>query len=91
MMSSETISGAVYLLSAVTCLACALLLLRGYWRSRTRLLLWSGLCFAGLAAENGILFLDLIVFPEVKLLVFRRLATLVGLSLLLFGLIWDTR
>ena len=31
----------------------AVLLLRGYARSASRLLLWSGLCFVGLAINNG--------------------------------------
>ena len=60
-------SAAVFLLSAATCFACALLLLRGYRKTRTRLLLWSGLCFLGLALDNIVLFLDLIVYPQVDL------------------------
>ena len=45
----------VYLLCALTSLACAVLLLRGYFRTRVRLLLWSGLCFVGLALNNALL------------------------------------
>lgn len=36
---------AVYVLRALTTLVCAILLTRGYIRSRARLLLWSALCF----------------------------------------------
>jgi hypothetical protein len=79
----------VYVLCALTSFLCAGLLLRGYWKSRARLLLWSGLCFVGLAAENVILFLDLVIFPEVDLSLPRRLAGLVGLALLLYGLVWE--
>ena len=50
----------VYVLCALTSLACAILLLRGYFRTRVRLLLWSGLCFAGLALNNALLVYGLI-------------------------------
>ena len=39
----------VYLLCAATSALCAALLVRSYRRSRSRLLLWSCLCFVGLA------------------------------------------
>lgn len=81
----------VYILCAVTSCTCALLLLRTYARSRVRLLLWSGLCFVGFALNNVLLILDLKVFPEVDLSVIRALPTLVGLLLLLYGLIWESR
>jgi hypothetical protein len=81
---------AVYILCALTSLACAVLLLRGYGRSRTRLLLWSGLCFVGLAVSNMLLFVDLVIFPEGDLGVWRSASALVGISTLLYGLIWDT-
>ena len=51
----------VYALCALTSLACAALLLRGYVRSRVRLLLWSGLCFAFLFLNNVLLFVDKVV------------------------------
>lgn len=80
---------AVYLLCAVTSLACAVLLLRGYVRSRVRLLLWSCLCFVGLALNNVLLVLDLIILPERDLSLLRNLPALVGLALLVYGLIWE--
>jgi hypothetical protein len=82
---------AAYVLSAITCILCALLLLRGYGRTRQRLLLWSGLCFVGLAAENALLFVDVVVVPEVSLLAWRGLPALCGLCALLYGLIWEAR
>lgn len=84
-------SGAVYVLCGLTALVCAALLLRGYWRSGTRLLLWSCLCFVGLALDNAFLFLDVIVFPQTDLSAWRSLPALTGLALLLYGLIWDAR
>jgi hypothetical protein len=81
----------VYALCGLTSLACAALLLRGYHRSRARLLLWSGLCFAGLALNNVLLFVDLRVATDVDLSVWRSLPTLAGLALLMYGLVWESR
>ena len=80
----------VYGLCALTSLACAILLLRGYVKTRVTLLLWSALCFAGLAINNIILFVDLRVVPEVDLSAWRTLPAVSGVALLLYGLIWDT-
>ena len=79
----------VYLLCALTSLACAVLLLRGYARSRVRLLLWSGLCFVGLFLNNAILVVDSRVAHD--LATARSVPALAGVALLLYGLIWDTR
>lgn len=81
----------VYVLCALTSTACAVLLLRGYGRSRFRLLLWSGLCFAGLALNNVLLVIDKRVIPEMDLSVWRTLPALAGIALLLYGFVWDTR
>jgi hypothetical protein len=81
---------AVYILCAVTAAACAVLLLRAYGRTQSRLLLWSGLCFVGLTLSNIMLFLDLAVFvTELDLYLPRVLTTLASISILLYGLIWD--
>lgn len=81
--------GVVYLLSAGTGLACAFLLWRA-WRQRgARLLFWSALCFCGLAIDNLLLYLDLILLPDVHMYNAPSIAGLVSVSLLLFGLIWD--
>lgn len=85
-----TVAGIVYILCALTSLCCAVLLLRGYRRSGVRLLLWSGLCFAGFFLNNVLLFVDLRVIPTVDLAVIRMLPALVGIALLLYGLIWET-
>jgi hypothetical protein len=79
----------VYVLCALTSGACAVLLLRGYRRSRQRLLLWSGLCFAGLALNNVLLVVDVRLVPETDLSVVRTLPALAGIALLLYGFIWD--
>ena len=81
---------AVFLLCALTSLICAVLLLRSYRRTANRLLLWSGLCFVGLALNNGLLVVDRIFFPDtVDLSVWRQVPALVGVAVLLYGLVWD--
>lgn len=78
----------VYALCALTSLACAILLLRGYVRSRARLLLWSGLCFVGLFINNALLVVDArIVFD---LSVVRSLPAVFGVIALLYGLVWES-
>jgi hypothetical protein len=80
----------VFLLCAATSLACAVLLLRGYLRNRVPLLLWSSLCFVGLAVNNVLLVVDLIIIPGRDLLLFRNLSGFLSLALLCFGLVWDS-
>lgn len=81
----------VYVLCAVTSLACAVLLLRGYARRGVRLLLWSGLGFVGFALGNVLLVMDVVVLPEQDLTIYRSLPVLAGLAVLLYGLVWDAR
>ena len=82
---------AVYVLCALTSIACAVMLLRGYLKTRARFLLWSSLCFVALMFNNLLLFVDNVMFPDRQLIdpAGRSLVALVGLSLLLYGLIWD--
>jgi hypothetical protein len=80
---------AVYVLGTLTTLICGVLLLRGYSRTRTRLLLWSGLCFLGLAISNALIFVDLVLIPEIDLYFWRLLTAAVAMMILLYGLIWE--
>jgi hypothetical protein len=82
---------AIYFLCALTSAACAVLLLRGYSRQRVPLLLWSGLCFTGLALNNALLFIDLRIVPSTDLSAWRTLPALVGVGFLIYGLVWETR
>ena len=84
-------AAAVYVLCALTSIACAVLLLRA-WRARgVRLLLWSGLGFVGFAIGNVFLVLDAVMMPEVDLSLGRSLPVLAGLLVLIYGLVWDSR
>ena len=80
----------VYVLCAITSLACAVLLGRAYRRSKQRLLLWSTLCFVGLFLNNVLTFIDLIVLPVQPDLHWIRSATgFVAVALLAIGLVWE--
>jgi hypothetical protein len=80
----------IYGLCALTAGVCAYLLLRSYRRGRYRLLLWSGLCFVGLTVNNLLLVADKVVFPLADLSVARTAVALLAMTVLLYGLIWDT-
>ncbi|WP_372394807.1 DUF5985 family protein [Azospirillum sp. HJ39] len=86
----DVIKSGVYLLCFAASLLCMVLLLRSYLRSRSRLLLWSTLCFVALAINNLLLFIDVVILPtQVDLLPYRQFSALVGVGGLLYGFIWD--
>lgn len=79
----------IYLLCALTAIACSWLLLRNYFVTGGRLLLWSGLCFAGMSLNNLFLIMDKMLFTNMDLSIWRLLAGLLAMLLLLYGLIWE--
>ena len=80
----------VYVLCFLTSAACAWLLSRAYQRNGTRLLLWSAICFAFLAANNLVLVLDLVVWPnDLDLRLARLLLALAAVVSLIWGFIWE--
>lgn len=80
---------AVYLLGVVVTFACGALLLRAYTSVRKRLLLWSSICFFGLAVSNFLVFLDLVIFPNLDLYFWRLLTAAGAMLVLLYGLVWE--
>ena len=85
-------AAAVYVLCALTSLACAVLLRLERGPRGVRLLLWSGLAFIGFAVGNAMLVVDrVVVGPEVDLSIWRSLPVLAGLVVLIYGLVWDAR
>jgi hypothetical protein len=80
---------AVYLLSALISLACAVLLLRSFVQARTALLLWAAVCFLGLTLNNTLLFVDKVVVTDVDLSLWRTIPALAGMLALVFGLLWE--
>lgn len=83
------IAGVVYLLCAATSLVCTVLLLRAFVAGRSRLLLWSGICFAWFTVNNILLFVDLEVVPDTDLSVARSGTAFVGALTLLGALVWE--
>lgn len=82
-------AAALYSVTILTTLLCSVLLLRAWLRVRNGLLLWSGLCFAGLTIDNFLVLADMVLFPSVDLFTWRLASAAIAISLLLFGLIWD--
>jgi len=86
-----TIAEAIYVLCAATSFVAAWLLLRQYHSSRTQLLLWSFVGFVGLALNNVLLYVDLVLVPSNDLALVRTVTAAAGLVALLYGLIWESR
>lgn len=82
-------AGIIYSLCALTAFLCACLLLRAWYRSRYRFLLWSGLCFSMLTLNNILLVADKLFVPYNDLSMPRLLTALLAMAIMLYGLIWD--
>lgn len=84
------IGSLVYFLCLAASAICAALLIRGYMRSRTRILLWSAICFALLALNNLLAVVDIVLIPDGVDLQLERVATsLLAVLILLYGFIWE--
>jgi len=86
----HTVQLLVYILCFFTSFGAMLLLLRSYLRTRTRLLLWSAVCFVALAANNLLLIIDFLLPPEISLIAWRQLAAALSVGALLYGFVWET-
>ena len=84
-----SIAEIIYLLCAATSLLAAGLLLRQYLASRSPMLLWSVMGFLGLAANNVLVYVDLVIVPSTDLSLIRTSCAVAGLAALLYGLIWQ--
>lgn len=84
-----SITAVLTMLAALTSLGCMVLLLRAYLSIRLRLLMWSTLCFVCLSISNILLFLDLVVFPDIDFRPYRLVAAFAGVVFLLYGFIWE--
>lgn len=89
--SGSQLEAIIFLLCVATSLICAGLLVRAYRRNRTRLLIWSALCFALLAVDNLVLAADVLLLPTVDLTLLRLTVSLAAAAVLLFGFIWEAR
>lgn len=80
-------ASAVFVLCALTSTACAVLLVRAHSQARVALLLWTALCFVGLAMNNVLLVIDM--YYSLDLAIWRKIPAVIGVVLLLYGLIAD--
>ncbi|WP_205123589.1 DUF5985 family protein [Cognatilysobacter lacus] len=81
----------IYSLCALAAMLCAILLGLGARRVRSRMLVWSAICFALLAAANIVLVLDFVVFPGLALWPVRQGLSLLAVGSLVYGLIVEER
>lgn len=87
----RTVQSLVYALCFLTSFGAMLLLLRSYLRTRTRLLLWSTVCFVALSANNLLLFFDIVILPaDISLIPWRQLTAALSVGALLYGFVWET-
>lgn len=81
----------IYTLCTITCLVATLLLLRGWRQTRSPLLVWSGVCFAGLTLSNLLLVLDRTIYSvSADLSTERLVSAFIALLVLVIGLIWES-
>jgi hypothetical protein len=79
----------VYVLCFGASSVCAGLLLRSYFITRTRLLLWSAIAFVCLAVNNFFVLADIILFPDINLLWARYAAAFAAVCVLIYAFVWE--
>jgi hypothetical protein len=79
----------VNLLGTLTVGLCAVLLLRAYASVRKPLLLWSGLCFAGLMIANALLLVEVWTIGD-SLYTWRLGIGAFSMLMLVYGLIFES-
>ena len=84
-----TMAEIVYLLCGIASAGCALLVVREYRRSRSRLLLWMSLAFVGLTLSNALIFVDFVLIADRSFGLVRAGLAFVSTTVLAFGLLWD--
>jgi hydrogenase/urease accessory protein HupE len=77
----------VYFLCAITSLGCTVLLINRYRKARIGLLFWSAVAFLAFTITNILLFIDLVLVPNMDLSVIRNVITLGGVLVMVYGLI----
>jgi hypothetical protein len=87
--SGSNLEVIIYFLCVITSLLCAYLLARAYRRGKTRLLIWSALCFALLAINNLVLAADILLLPDIDLSLLQILTSLSAVCVLLYAFIWE--
>jgi hypothetical protein len=81
----------VFILCLITSAVCAWLLFRQNRKVPSGLLFWSAVCFLALTANNFLVVLDLVIFPEdLSLVPWRHAASLAAIGVLVYGFIWES-
>lgn len=80
-------SGTVYLLCLFASAACAAFLAQSYVSARLRIFFWSAAGFVFFALANGLGAVEALIEPRADLFLYRGLATLLGLTLVLRGFV----
>ncbi len=84
-------SSIVFTLCAIASVFVAYLLARAYRQRPSKILFWSAICFGGLALNNVILFVDLVLMPEnITYSLLRNWIIVGSVGSLVYGLVWDT-
>ena len=82
---------AIYILCAVLSACCAVLLFRQHHESRTQLTFWTGVGFTGLALNNAILVVDLVILPAtIDLSILRAFVAVAAMGALVIGFVWHS-
>jgi hypothetical protein len=81
---------ALFAIVPLTSFACMALLLRSYFQTKRRILLWATLCFVAQTVANMLLFVDLIVLPDVDLRAIRHAIALAGMVFLVYAFITES-
>jgi hypothetical protein len=79
----------VYIMCTVTSAICAVLLLRDYRRTASRVLLWCGLAFVGFTISNALVFTDFVLLPTMTLAPVRAISNWMATTVLVVALVWD--
>ena len=79
-----------YGLCAATSVSAAVLLLLRYRERPSRLLFWSAIAFGGLALQNVLVAVDLVMIPHVDLSALRAIVGALAMLVFVFGLISET-
>ena len=86
---SNPVATIVYCLCFATSAGCGALLVRSYFRTRAKLLLWTASCFVLLALNNFLVVLDMVFLPNIDLQFARLAANLAALAVLIYGFVWE--
>ncbi len=84
-----TAPSVVYSLCLLTSILCTVLLVRSWLSSRSRLLLFSAICFAFLALNNLFVVADMLILSTQNLTLWRQFSAVAALGVLLYGFIWE--